>query len=49
MTHHIVLLYLPDLMAATPAKKAMAYKIDFLRSNRPGRKIHAVHGWMIKT
>jgi hypothetical protein len=40
--------YSPVLMAARPARNAMAYMMLFFRSNRPGRKIQAVHGWTIK-
>jgi len=43
-TIFIVCVFSPVLMAAMAAKKAMAYIMLFLRSNRPGRRIHAVHG-----
>ena len=36
--------YIPVLTAANKARKPMAYIIDFFRSNRPGRNIHAVAG-----
>jgi hypothetical protein len=39
---------LPVLIAAKPTRKATAYSIDFLRSNRPGLRIQAVHGCTIK-
>lgn len=45
----LLLIVLPVLMAASPAKKAMAYMMLFLRSKRPGRRIHAVHGCTMNT
>jgi hypothetical protein len=36
------------LTAASAARKATAYRIDFFLSNRPGLNIHAVIGWTRK-
>jgi len=39
----------PVFIAASAARNAIAYMIDFFLSNRPGRRIHAVAGCTIKT